>query len=125
MLNVMIAEDEALIALDLEIQVRDAGHRVVAIAPNADAAVALAHETRPHLALMDMRLANGSSGADAAKGIYEGWGIRCIFISGNLDPDTRTHLAQFRPFAMLSKPILPSQLVTALRDAEADLSETP
>ena len=115
MLRVLIVEDEALIAMDLEMQVEDAGHRVVGIARTADEAVERARATGPDLALMDIRLAGGSSGTDAARRLYEGWGIRCVFVSANFEPEIRKALVPLRPVAMLSKPILPAQLAQALR----------
>lgn len=121
----MIVEDEALIALDLEMQVEAAGHRVVAMAASADEAVERAAETRPDLVLMDMRLAGGSSGEDAARRLYEGWGIRCVFVSGNLEPETREVLAPLRPVGLLSKPILPVQLSRVLHDHAAERAAGP
>ena len=113
-LNVMIVEDEALIAMDLEMQVEEAGHEVVAMASSADEAIREGSRTRPEVVLMDLRLAGGSSGIDAAKLLYEEHAIRCVFLSGNLDPATRERLAEFAPFDMLSKPITPAQLRRAL-----------
>lgn len=113
-LKVMIVEDEALIAMDLEMQVEIAGHEVVALARSADEAVREGSRTRPEVVLMDLRLAGGSSGIDAARFLYEEHAIRCVFLSGNLDPLTREGLAEFAPFDLLSKPIIPLQLRKAL-----------
>jgi DNA-binding NarL/FixJ family response regulator len=115
-LSVMVVEDELLIAMDLEMQVEAMGHRVVATAMEADEAVRKARAERPDVVLMDLRLADGSSGVEAARRLFEGWGIRCVFLSGNLDPDTRAGLTAFEPYAMLSKPVLATQLVEALRE---------
>ena len=114
-LSVMVVEDELLIAMDPEMQVEAMGHRVVATAVEADEAVRKAEAERPDVVLMDLRLANGSSGAEAARRILGGWRIRCVFLSGNLDPATRATLIVFEPYAMLSKPILTTQLNEALR----------
>lgn len=116
-LAVMVVEDEALIAMDLEMQVEAAGHRVVATAKEADDAVRKAAATRPDVVLMDVRLARGSSGIDAARRMFEGWRLRCIFLSGNLDPATRAALHDVEPYAMLSKPAFGTQLTDALRMA--------
>ena len=119
LLNVMIVEDEALIALDLEMQVETAGHHVVAIAASADQAVERAAAARPDIALMDIRLAGGSSGADAARRLYDRWGIRCLFVSGTLGAELREALAPLRPVALLSKPVSPALLARTLhRHAE-------
>lgn len=115
MLSVMVVEDELLIAMDLEMQVEAAGHRIVATATEANEAIRKAEAARPDVVLMDLRLAGGSSGAEAARRLFEGWRIRCVFLSGNLDPDTRARLAPLEPYAMLSKPILSTQLIEALR----------
>lgn len=113
-LAVMIVEDEFVIAMDLEMQVEAAGHDVVATARTADAAVTEARRTRPDVVLMDLRLADGSSGIDAARDLYDGWRIRCVFLSGNLDAGTRERVAAFEPLGMLSKPVTPTQLRKAL-----------
>jgi DNA-binding NarL/FixJ family response regulator len=113
-LNVMIVEDEALIAMDLQMQVEMAGHEVVAMARSAVEAIQEGSRARPDVVLMDLRLANGSSCIDAARRLYEDHAIRCVFLSGNLDPATRARLTELAPIDMLSKPITPTQLRKAL-----------
>ena len=113
-LNVLIVEDDAFIALDIEGTVEDTGHVPVGIATTADSAVAMAERLRPDIVLMDLRLADGSFGGDAARTILDRFGIRSIFVSGNLDPATRALLADLEPVAMISKPFLPIDLERAL-----------
>jgi DNA-directed RNA polymerase specialized sigma24 family protein len=60
--DVLIIEDEAFIALDLEVLVENLGHRVVGIARTHAEAVAIAKTTQPGLILADIQLADGSSG---------------------------------------------------------------
>lgn len=113
-LNVLIAEDAALIALDLRLSVEAARHRVVAIVRTADAAVRAVDRARPDAVLMDLTLASGSSGADAPHELLVRHGLRSIFISGNLDLPTRERLADLHPVAMLNKPFVRNQLEAAL-----------
>lgn len=113
-LDILIVEDEVLIAMDVEQSVEDAGHSVVKIATTAASAVKAAEDHRPDVVLMDLRLADGSSGADAAREILQRFGIRSIFISGNLDSVTRARLGGLEPVAMLSKPFGSDELVAAL-----------
>ena len=113
-LAVLIVEDDAFIAMDVEFNVEEAGHRVVATAVTASDAVAAAEAHRPDVVLMDLRLADGSNGSDAAREILDRFGIRSIFMSGNLDPATREELAPLEPIAMISKPFLPVDLMGAL-----------
>ncbi|MFM7028066.1 MAG: response regulator [Chakrabartia sp.] len=79
--DVMIIEDETIIALHIKSIVRDIGHRVVGVARTRDEAVALAGETRPELVLADICLADGSSGIDAVKDILAGLDVPVIFVT--------------------------------------------
>lgn len=122
-LRVLIVEDEFLIALDLQDQVEALGHRVTGVARDVESCKQAAGRERPDLALMDLRLAGGSSGIEASRWLYEVLGIRCIFISGNLDEVTREALAVVKPLAFLGKPILTHQLERALSDCCRDLGK--
>ena len=79
--DVLIIEDEPIIALDLTRLVRELGHRVAATAATHAEAVAAARETHPGLVLADIRLADGSSGMDAASEILTSFNIPVIFIT--------------------------------------------
>ncbi len=46
-------------------------------------------QTRPDLAFMDLRLANGDSGEEVAQWLLAEHNIRCVFMSGNLDDLTQ------------------------------------
>ena len=79
--DVLIIEDEPIIALDLTRLVRELGHRVTGVATTRDEAVEMAGEARPGLVLADIRLADGSSGMDAASEILKLFDIPVIFIT--------------------------------------------
>lgn len=79
--DVLIIEDEPIIALDLTRLVREQGHRVAAVAATRDEAIAAAREKRPGLVLADIRLADGSSGMEAASEILKSFDIPVIFIT--------------------------------------------
>jgi CheY-like chemotaxis protein len=79
--DVLIIEDEPLIAMDLESLVQDLGHRVTAIARTRSEAVAAVQTTRPGLVLADIQLADGSSGLDAINEILLGFDVPVIFIT--------------------------------------------
>jgi DNA-binding NarL/FixJ family response regulator len=67
---------------------------------------------------MDVRLARGSSGLDAARELHARQALRCIFLSANLDEPTRTALLPYEPIDFLGKPVLPISLERALKKAE-------
>jgi len=79
--SVMIIEDEAIIAMDIETIVRDLGHEVTAIAVTREDAVREAMAERPGLVLADIQLADDSSGIDAVKDILSEISVPVIFIT--------------------------------------------
>lgn len=79
--DVVIIEDEPLIALDLERLVTDLGHRVVKIARTERQAVDAINQSRPGLILADIHLADGSSGLDAVNEILRNFSVPVIFVT--------------------------------------------
>ncbi len=79
--DVLIIEDEPIIALDLTRLVRELGHNVVGVGTTRDEAVEIAREASPGLVLADIRLADGSSGIDAASQILREFDLPVIFIT--------------------------------------------
>lgn len=119
---VLIVEDQMLIAWHLNDLIEGAGHRVLAIARDPAEAVAAAEHERPDFALMDIRLHGGASGLDAARMLFEGWGVRSIYLSANLDPATRAQAEQFQPLGFVGKPFLPADVINAVQRAVTVLS---
>jgi CheY-like chemotaxis protein len=79
--DVVIIEDEPLIALDLQALVQELGHRVVRIARTETEAIKAVMQARPGLILADIRLADGSSGLDAVNEILRDFSVPVIFIT--------------------------------------------
>lgn len=83
-LKFLIVEDEALLAMDMEAMIEDAGHEVVGEVSCVRALLGLPAETRPDIAFVDMHLAEGSSGIDACAYIRETWpDTYVVFVTGN------------------------------------------
>jgi CheY-like chemotaxis protein len=79
--EVLIIEDEPIIAMDIETIVRDLGHNVTGVAVTRDEAVQQAMARRPSLVLADIQLADDSSGIDAVKDILQEFKVPVIFIT--------------------------------------------
>jgi DNA-binding NarL/FixJ family response regulator len=124
-MKVMIVEDEALIAMHLEVLVTQFGHEVCAVANSAEEAMAHAAAFRPDVALMDIRLARGSSGIEAARLLHAHYALRCIFLSGNLDEAHKTAVQSCDPVDFIGKPVVPAMLERALRRFETDVFVRP
>ena len=79
--NVVIIEDEPLIAMDLERLVEELGHQVSRIARTHKQAVAAVKAYRPGLVLADIQLADGSSGLEAVNEFLIGFEVPVIFVT--------------------------------------------
>ena len=121
-MRVLIVEDVALVAMDFAIVVTGLGHKVCGTAASASQAIEQAIRHAPDVVLMDLRLANGSSGIDAARELHARHGLRCIFLSANLDERTMAALQPLQPIDFVDKPLLPVMLKRALEKAQRALS---
>ena len=79
--DVMIIEDETIIALHIKSIVREIGHRVVGVSRTHAEAVEMARTSTPELVLADICLADGSSGIDAVKEILASMDVPVIFVT--------------------------------------------
>lgn len=119
-LRVLIVEDEALVALELDGMLRLAGHDVLGTADDLPSALAAAARDRPDLALVDVQLARGASGLDVAAAL-KAFGVPVIFATGNCPADGGRGLA----LGCLHKPFSDRSLALALETAEAATEGRP
>lgn len=115
--EVLIVEDQVLIAIHLQDLVDEAGHPGSTIAHDAAEALAAAERQRPAFAIMDLRLAQGESGIDVARQLYELHGIRCLFVSANITGEVRDQVADLQPLGFIGKPFLPAEVIAAVQAA--------
>ena len=125
--DVLIIEDEVLIALDLEALVAGLGHRVIGVARTHKEAIALAQEKRPGLILADIQLADGSSGLEAVNELLRSFDAPVIFITAY--PERFLTGERPEPAFLISKPFQPAVVSAiasqALFFAGADNSARP
>jgi len=113
--DVLIIEDEPIIAMDLETIVRDLGHTVSGVAVTRDEAVAQAHAQRPGLVLADIQLADDSSGIDAVKDILAEFSVPVIFITAF--PERLLTGERPEPTFLITKPFQRSTVKAAISQA--------
>lgn len=116
MMRVLIVEDEALVAMEIEHMLAIAGHKPIALADDLVTAIAAADADKPDLALVDMQLARGCSGLDVAAALKER-GIPVMFATGNCPRERGRGLA----LGCLHKPITDQTLAAAIAAATAVL----
>ena len=113
--DVLIIEDEPIIAMDLETIVRDLGHNVTGVAVTRDEAVAQARAHRPGLVLADIQLADDSSGIDAVKDILAEFQVPVIFITAF--PERLLTGERPEPTFLITKPFQRSTVKAAISQA--------
>ena len=83
-LSILVVEDELIIAMDVEMIIEDAGHRVVASCTSLKDVRALPMGDVPDLALVDMQLAGGATGLEVGHEIRSRWPQAAIvFVTAN------------------------------------------
>lgn len=83
-LNVLIVEDEVLLAAELAYLIEEVGCREVGHAMSSDEALAMAAALRPDLALVDVHLQDGPTGIDVARKIAVDCGVVALFMTANV-----------------------------------------
>ena len=83
-LEVLIVEDEVLLATELEFLLEEVGCRPVGLAMSSDEAVAMANDLRPDLALVDVHLRDGPTGVEVARAIHDKCGGVALFMTANV-----------------------------------------
>jgi CheY-like chemotaxis protein len=115
--NVLIVEDEGLIAEDLRDQVERLGHRVTDVVASLNDALASVRRVPPDVVLMDIRLQGEGDGIDAAVEIGLDGRVPVIFLTAHSDAGTLERALLTRPTAYLVKPVRPTELAAAIRAA--------
>jgi PAS domain S-box-containing protein len=122
--KVLIVEDEPIVALDLQQEIEDFGCEVVGLAESADEALVAVEETRPDLAMMDIRISGSMDGIEAARLLRDAYGVPVIFLTSYSDDTTISRATREMPYGYLTKPFqtreLKAMMQVALHKAQVD-----
>ena len=114
-LNILIVEDELLIAEMLKEMLLDLGYNVFATAKNYDTALSILKEQNEiNFAILDINLNEAKTGKDIATLIREEYDIPFIFLTSYSDKKNILEAAQLKPEAYLVKPFNKTDLLTTL-----------
>jgi len=114
--NVLLVEDEAILAMEMTHLVAELGHTITGVAMTQEQALEFARRDPPDLIILDIHLADGSSGIDAYRRIVEiSDEIPVIFSTGF--PDRLLADDTDRPVFVLTKPTSERQMRDAILSA--------
>ena len=116
-LRLLIVEDEAIVAADIEDRLGKLGYKIDAIADTGEEAIALATRLKPDLVLMDVMLKSAMRGTDAAVRIGGELKIPVVYLTANADDQTFFAALDSSPFGYVLKPFQDRELQIAIEIA--------
>jgi response regulator NasT len=122
MIRILIAEDNELVSLTLEEQLKSLGYNVVGIARSGKEAVSLASRIRPDLIIMDFRMPE-MDGAEAARRIQQDVPTPVIMLTAYADQDTVHKAETAGVLSYMVKPVSENELSPAINIALARFRE--
>ena len=102
--TILVVEDEAITAKDLEATLQDLGYAVCGIASTGAEALQKVEANRPDLVLMDIVLQGGMDGIEAAERIRANWGIPVVYLTAHSDDQTIRRASITEPYGYIVKP---------------------
>ena len=117
-INVLIVEDEVIVAWDLKERLELIGYKVINTVRSGEEALEIMKKSRIDLIFMDIRLQGSIDGIDTAKQIKNNFKIPILYISANSDLITINEIKQTQPYQYLKKPFNDDQLQKAVNNCK-------
>ena len=115
--QIMVVEDESIVAKDIEMSLNKLGYSVCSLASSGEEAIRKAGEDRPDLVLMDIVLQGEMSGVEAAGQIRSQFDIPVIYLTAYADEKTLNLAKITEPFGYMLKPFEEKKTHTAIEMA--------
>ena len=115
--NILIVEDDRLVAEDLELALTGFGYRITGTSASAADAIRQIEEQRPDLVLMDIQLRGEGDGITAADWICQHQDIPVIYLSAYADEATLQRAKDTLPYGFIVKPFQARQLRSSIEVA--------
>jgi PAS domain S-box-containing protein len=115
--QIMVVEDEAIVALDIRTCLLSLGYAVPAVAASGEEAIQKATDTRPDLVLMDIKLKGEMDGVAAAHHLRDRFNLPVVYLTAHADEPTVQRAKVTEAFGYLLKPFDKKELQTAIEVA--------
>jgi DNA-binding response OmpR family regulator len=116
-LDILIVEDEPILAMAMELKLKKMGFEVSGIATNPDKAIIYAQNNYPDLAIVDINLNASKSGIDVATHLWKNLHIPIIFLTSYYNDKILNQAMEAEPYAYLIKPCRNEELKVAINTA--------
>ncbi len=111
--RVLVADDEHLVASGVAVNLRELGYEVVGPAADGDEAINICRQTRPDIALLDIRMPK-KDGLATAEIIFRKMGVPVMIFSAYSDPEYVSSGNRVGVFGYLLKPVTQDQMRVGL-----------
>lgn len=115
--NILIVEDEGIVAQSMQAVLDELGYGVCGIAPSGERAEEMAKTLCPDLILMDIRLIGRQDGIEVAQNIRRLYDIPVIYLTAYADDETFARAIETEPYGFLIKPFESQRLYMAIEIA--------
>ena len=115
--QILVVEDEGIIAKDIQNILKSLGYAVPAIASSGEGAIKKAAETFPDLVLMDIVLEGHMDGVEAAEQIRDRFDIPVVYLTAYADNKTLQRAKITEPYGYILKPFSERELHTTIEIA--------
>lgn len=102
--EILIVEDEPLIAEDIAETLKESGYGVIGIAHNADDAIRILKSSSPSLALLDIKIDGYIDGLMLAKIVKDEFKLPFMFLTSYTDKETLDKVKELNPYGFIVKP---------------------
>ena len=108
--KILVVEDDAITARDIQDRLRDLGYDAPAIAASGEEAIKMAEEIKPDLILMDIVLKGDMDGIEAAVQIRDRFDVPVVYLTAFMDEERLERTKVTEPFGYIIKPFEDKEL---------------
>jgi CRP-like cAMP-binding protein/CheY-like chemotaxis protein len=112
--RVLVVEDEAIVAADIEQTLKDFGYDVMGVVPSAEEAFTRVRDQKPDVVLMDIFLSGQLDGIAAAKTLRDSSGIPVVFLTAYADEAILQRAKMSGPYGYILKPFETTEIRAAI-----------
>ena len=115
--SIVIVEDEAIVALDIQRHLERNGYVVKGVFPSGEELLEQVERLKPDLVLMDIRLQGSLDGVETSALLNDRWAVPVILLTAYADDTTLARAKITQPFGYLLKPFDELELRTSIEIA--------
>jgi CheY-like chemotaxis protein len=115
--KILIVEDDAIIAMDMEQVLIRKGYNVVRRVDRGEKALAAVEEDKPDIVLMDINIKGSIDGIEVAKRLLDDIHMKVIYVTAYSDVNMKERAFETGPVGYLIKPVRETELIDMIEQA--------